>query len=411
MTEIFDALEFCLQEMERGADLDSVLARFPEHADELRPILKTAAKARSMVSAEPPPDVVRRSRAKVMQRAAELREATAAPSRRAIPVFSRLAISFALTALFLASGAGLVNASASALPGENLYPVKRGWESIRLFFIFDPQLRNMLEDEYENERLHEVNELLAEGRHEVIQFAGVYMQVNGIDYVSGLKVILPEGVQAPANGSAVIVTGRTNAQGFIELSGVEILPEGSVVPLGSPIEMEREDGSESDEESASDGGSGSGSGGEAGSSSQPEEYELSGILQVISEGSLLVNGMPIVLDQTKVEGQLCVGMEVEVIGYYADDGSFIALEIEGEGQCAEEPSSGGSNDNSGSSGGSSGDENGGDDNSNSSGDSNDNDSGGDDNGGDDNGDDSGDDGDDDDDDGDNSGSGGGDDDD
>ncbi|MBK6645253.1 MAG: hypothetical protein IPG44_05805 [Anaerolineales bacterium] len=215
MTEIFDALEFCLQEMERGADLDTVLARFPEHADELRPILKTAAKARSMVSAEPSPDVVRRSRAQVMQRAAQLRESKAAPRQRVIPALSRLAISFALTALFLASGAGLVNASASALPGENLYPVKRGWESIRLFFIFDPQLRNMLEDEYENERLHEVNELLAEGRHEVIQFAGVYMQVNGIDYVSGLKVILPADAPALANGDAVIVTGRTNAQGFI----------------------------------------------------------------------------------------------------------------------------------------------------------------------------------------------------
>ncbi len=404
MTKLFDVLEICLQEMERGADINSVLTRFPEHAAELRPILQTAAKARSMTSAEPSPDVVRRSRAKVMQRAAELREAKSAPRRRVIPVFSRLAISFALTALFLASGAGLVNASASALPGVNLYPVKRGWESIRLFFIFDTQLRNMLEDEYENERLHEVNELLAEGRHEVIQFAGVYMQVNGVDYVSGLKVILPEGMQVPANGDAMIVTGRTNTQGFIEISGIEMLPAGSVVPLGSPIEVEVESESESEEENANNGESE----GEV-DAFQPVEYELSGILQVITKDSLLVNGMPILLDQTKINGQLCIGMEVEVIGYYADDGSFIALEIEGEGQCAEVRSSGGSNENSDSNG----DDSGGDDNSNSGDDSNDDDGGGVDNGndnGDDGGDDDNDNNDDGDDDEDNSNDGGDDDD-
>lgn len=370
MTKLFDALEICLQEMERGADLDSVLARFPEHADELRPILKTAVKARSAASVEPSPDVVKRSRARVMQRAAELRESKASPRQRVIPAFSRLAISFALTALFLASGAGLVNASASALPGENLYPVKRSWENIRLFFIFDPQLREMMRDEFENERLHEVNELLAEGRHEVIQFAGVYMQVNGNDYVSGVRVILPEGAPPLANGDAVIVSGRTNAQGFIEISSIEILPEGSVVPAGNPIEVEVE------AESESTGGPAPGDGTESGSS-QPKEYELNGVLQVISEDTLLVNGMTIILDQTKIVGRLCVGMEVEVKGYYAADGSFVAQEVKGEGQCAGNSSSGpgsngnsnsnsnsgGSNGNSGS-GNSNGDDSSGNDNSN-----------------------------------------------
>ena len=394
MTNLFDALEICLGEIEGGSDLETALARFPEHADELRPILKTALKARSMASAEPSPDVVRRSRARVMQRAAELRESKTAPRRRVIPVISRLAISFALTALFLSSSVGLLNASASALPGEQLYPVKRGWESIRLFFIFDPHVREMMEDEFENERLHEVNELLTEGRHEVIQFAGVYMQVNGIDYVSGLKVILPEGIPTLVNGDAVIVSGQTNAQGFIEISSIETLPEGSVVPLGSPIELEAESDSESEKEKAPASETGAGSGGGAGAS-QPVEYELKGILQVISEKSLLVNGMPVMLDQTKVVGQLCLGIEVEVKGYYADDGSFIAQEVKGEGSCDANPSSGGANENSnsgsnsndggvsensGSSGASNGNDSGGDDDSNSGENSNDDNGGGDDGG-------------------------------
>ena len=156
MTNLFDALEFCLQEMERGAEIESVLARFPEYAEELRPILKTAAKAQKMAVITPDADVARRSRARVMQHAAELREShvSSRHPRNVIPLFQRLAISFGLAAIFLLSGSGLLSASASALPGEQLYPVKRGWENIRLFFIFDSEARALLEDEFENERLH-----------------------------------------------------------------------------------------------------------------------------------------------------------------------------------------------------------------------------------------------------------------
>ena len=57
MTNLFDALEICLGEIEGGSDLETALARFPEHADELRPILKTAIKARGMASGEPSPDL------------------------------------------------------------------------------------------------------------------------------------------------------------------------------------------------------------------------------------------------------------------------------------------------------------------------------------------------------------------
>lgn len=240
MTNMFDALEFCLREVEEGGDIETALARFPEYRDELRPILETSVKARALTVPEPAPDVVRRSRARVMQRAAELREVKVAPRKRGIPLLQRLAISFALAAVFLLSGNGLLSASASALPGERLYPVKRGWESMRLFFIFDAEARELLANQFENERLHEANELLADGRHEVIEFAGVFMQVNGLTYISGLQVILPPGMTLPENGDAVIVSGRTNAEGFVELISLELLPAGSVVPSGSPIEVEIE---------------------------------------------------------------------------------------------------------------------------------------------------------------------------
>ena len=37
--KLYDALEICLQEIENGATLENVVARFPDLAAELRPIL------------------------------------------------------------------------------------------------------------------------------------------------------------------------------------------------------------------------------------------------------------------------------------------------------------------------------------------------------------------------------------
>lgn len=331
MTNLFDALEFCLREIEEGVDVDTALARFPEHAAELRPILKTSIKAREMVVPEPSPDVIRRSRSRVMQRAAELRELSAPKRRFSILPLQRVAIAFGLAAIFLLSGSGLLSASASSLPGERLYPVKRGWENVRLFFIFDSEARALLKHEFENERLHEAKELLTEGRHEVIEFAGVFMQVNGVTYVSGLQVILPVGMPQPANGDPVIVQGQTNAQGFVEVISIDLLPEGSVVPAGNPIEMEVE--SDSEELEAPPAGSSSGSSEEA---TEPalKQFEIKGKLEAVSTSTLVVNGMTVHLQNSMIDGKLCIGMEVEVYGYYDKDGRFIVLKAKGKGECS-----------------------------------------------------------------------------
>jgi uncharacterized membrane protein YgcG len=248
MNNIYDVLEICLQEIESGADMESVLARYPDFAGELRPILKVSAMARmrGLAASEPSPEAVRHGRAKVMQHAAQMREAKVAPrSKRVIPIFQRLAISLTLTAIFLSSGTGLVSASSSALPGENLYPVKLTWENVRLFFSFNEESREALEHEFENERLHEVNELFVEGKKATIQFSGVYMDVNGVAYVSGIHIVIVDTSNLPTqplvNGVAVSVTGHTNAQGFVEVESIKLLPAGAVVPTGEPVENETED--------------------------------------------------------------------------------------------------------------------------------------------------------------------------
>ena len=99
MNNIYDVLEICLQELENGADLETVLARYPDLANELRPILNASVMARTMAVPAPSPDAIRRGRAKLLQHASEMREAKLAPRKRMIPIFQRFAISLTLATI------------------------------------------------------------------------------------------------------------------------------------------------------------------------------------------------------------------------------------------------------------------------------------------------------------------------
>ena len=333
MNKLYDVLEICLQDLENGANLESVLARYPEFEKELRPAFKASihARTRSVTAQSPTHESLRRGRAKLLQHASEMREQKSAPHKRMIPIYQRLAISFSLAAVFLASGTGLVGASSTALPGEKLYPVKRSWEDVRLFFTFNPDRKELLESEFESERLDEVGDLISEGRDETIQFAGIFMQVKGVTYVSGVTVLIPSTIQTPADGAAIVVSGRTNAQGFVEIESIEYLPEGAVVPLGNPVEVDNESESNSEGSSGSNSGSGNEAQGTAptgeSSSSNLQTFETSGTVQSISNNILIINNQTYLLQNAKIDGVLKFGANVELKGFYAVDGSFVVTEI------------------------------------------------------------------------------------
>jgi hypothetical protein len=232
----------------------------------------------------------------------------------------------------------------------------------------------LLKSEFESERLNEVDGLLAEGRDETIQYSGIFMQVNGVMYVSGVKVLIPANLQVPADGAAVVITGRTNAQRFVEIESIELLPEGAVVPVGEPVEVDDNEsnsnsGSSSEEGansnsnlgSGSEDGTGSGSGNEVPRSdstetpkSDPQSFEMKGTVESISESTLVINGQTVYLKNTKIDGVLTPGANVEIKGYYATDGRFIVTEVKVKDSGS---GSGGSNENSGSDSGSKPDSN------------------------------------------------------
>ena len=257
MNNLYEALEICLQDIEQGSDLETVLFRYPDLADELRPILEASAGAKSMAAHAPAPEVVSRNRAKVLQHAAQLRDGRARSSQRLwFASLRRIAVTLVVVTLLFVSGTGLVGASSNTLPGDNLYPVKRTWEGLRLFFTFNAQVREVLEVERENERLHELQELLAEGRSEEVDFSGRVEVQNGNDWiVAGVRVLITNQTELRDPGlpvgSAVRVRGVTQADGTILAERIRLLSSDDKLP-----DVDDEHESEDNNENNSGPGSG-----------------------------------------------------------------------------------------------------------------------------------------------------------
>src|SRR5512145_810346 len=111
----------CLDALAQGEAVERILARYPQDAAQLRPLLETAAvlPAQRM---EPSEAAKMQSRQKFMAQADLLRRT--AP-RKTMGFLPRLATGFLAAALVaIVLGTGAVAASGSALPGDPLYGLK-----------------------------------------------------------------------------------------------------------------------------------------------------------------------------------------------------------------------------------------------------------------------------------------------
>lgn len=276
MNNLYEALEVCLQDIEQGVDIETVLFRYPSLADELRPILEASVNAKGLAVPGPSAERIRRNRAKLLQRAAEMREAKVPlVSRRSwFGSLRRVAATLVILVMVFASGTGLVRAASTTLPGDNLYPVKRTWEGVSLLFAFNVQQREALEVEHENERLEELNELFAEGRSEEVDFAGLVTQQNGEQWlVSGIPVVISAETEIRDQpilvGSAVRVRGITRGDGIVLAERISLLSADAKLP-DVEDEPDQEKGGNEGPNQENEDNSGPGSGSE---SPQVEETE------------------------------------------------------------------------------------------------------------------------------------------
>jgi uncharacterized membrane protein YgcG len=266
MNNLYEVLEICLQDVEQGADVEAVLFRYPDIADELRPILEASLDAKSMAVPAPSAEVVRRNRAKVLQHAAQLRETNGKSSSRRmwLAPLRRVAVSLAVVIALFISGTSLVSAASTTLPGDNLYPVKRTWEDVLLLFTFDTQQRAALEVEQENERLHELEALFAEGRSAEVDFSGMVTSQNGNEWmVAGFTVVISPQTEVRDGpiviGSAVRVRGWTQSNGIVLAERVRLLsPDAKLPDVDDELENEGENNQGPNGQNDDNSGKGSG---------------------------------------------------------------------------------------------------------------------------------------------------------
>ena len=170
-TSVEDLLETYLADPVAGRmAMERLLAENPERASELNSLLDLVAELQvSGVALEPRVEFTRRLGQRLHNRLSPAHDRAARPgAARPAFAFAFRPVMLLLTAVLAAAVAlgsfGVVQASAAALPGDSLYPVKRGVEELRLALSWTPAGDAHLLGVFADERLEEIEALASAGR-------------------------------------------------------------------------------------------------------------------------------------------------------------------------------------------------------------------------------------------------------
>lgn len=199
-------LDRCLTEIQSGeATLESCLEAHSAYAQALAPLLSLAAHSHSLLSPDSPRPEFKRAAGIRISNTLKTRKQTAKPTRKRRsrihwpilrPAYATIAL--ILCVALLGSGFGVLRASADSLPGDRLYGVKRASERIQLVASLSQSNDAALLVAFANERLNEVEQLLALERFDDLELA-----LTGLD--SNLES-LSELDQLPADNEPGSIT-------------------------------------------------------------------------------------------------------------------------------------------------------------------------------------------------------------
>ena len=241
MSRKFDtALDDCMNLLRAGASTADCLARYPEHAEELRPLLSLASAVKAVPTPRPDPAAVRANRQRMLD---AVPTAATRRQRRGPAAFAwfwklssalqvrpllrtALTLAAAVVVVSLATGV-LFTSAADSLPGQALYPVKRFGENVRLSLTLNPAARQELQTEYALERRHEVRQVLAAGQRAALEFRAELEEI-GDDYwiIGGLKVMLDSDTLVEGHvavGAMVIVQASSSGDGTLWALKLQVL--------------------------------------------------------------------------------------------------------------------------------------------------------------------------------------------
>ncbi|GAB4401758.1 MAG: hypothetical protein OHK0052_25200 [Anaerolineales bacterium] len=219
-----DAFEVCLQALQTGATLEACLQLYPQWAAAFRPALEAAQAARLDVAIVPV-EAMQRSRTALLGRAAVLRAQQ--PLRgRWYGLLPRLAFSLLLVLGVIFGGSGLIAVSAQAIPGDQMYPLKRAVEQVHLQIAPSLEQKTAIEGAYQQRRVEEILRLFRLRRVAQVSFQGVVqLQQGDYWYVAGVLVAMGEStlqIGTIEAGMVVEVEGSTQPEGWVMADEVHL---------------------------------------------------------------------------------------------------------------------------------------------------------------------------------------------
>ena len=159
----------CLERLAAGESVTDCLARYPERADELAPLLRMMH-ATMQASRAAAPSAAGKARGMARMQAA-LADGRPRRGRRLQlsrifwrPITTPIAVAFAAVFLTIAAAGGTTAASADSIPGEALYPVKSIREGVEERIARSDERKAQVHAKLARERGREMRELIVRGR-------------------------------------------------------------------------------------------------------------------------------------------------------------------------------------------------------------------------------------------------------
>lgn len=165
MAERFEnLLNECIDRVLQGETVEQCLARHPEQAKDLEPLLRTAIAAREASAVDPRPEFKAQVRYQVQSRVSATKPGAA---RTGMPLWGWVprwaVIVVAVLLVFVLAGTGTVAASSDTVPGDTLYSVKTTSERVRMFFTLSDVAKAKLEARFAGRRVEEMVRIARRG--------------------------------------------------------------------------------------------------------------------------------------------------------------------------------------------------------------------------------------------------------
>jgi hypothetical protein len=213
MHEVF---EDCLELVFGGASVEECLRRYPNQAEELRPLIETAVAARKVLAAAHP-SVEFRDKARREFYAAQQERNARRSARRSWLAWDwqpAWAVSIGVAVLVVMAGSGAVLASNGSMPGQPLYAVKHTAQNARIAITKSPDAKSELYASLADQRVKEIVYLAGTGAPERMgqPTRDLNTYLNGITELNGgVKANTMAIARNAAAGGATESTNDANA--------------------------------------------------------------------------------------------------------------------------------------------------------------------------------------------------------